>query len=64
MKKLAELITKSKYFICFTGAGISTSAGIPDYRSAKGTMIKTGAGEWEISPEERKKRLPHIRSHV
>ena len=64
MKRLADLITESNYMIAFTGAGISTSAGIPDYRSGQGTMIKTGAGEWEIDPEDRKKRLPGIRSHV
>jgi NAD-dependent SIR2 family protein deacetylase len=64
VKILADQVSKSKYFVCFTGAGISTSVGIPDYRSTKSTILTTGAGDWEISDEDRKKRLPSIRKQV
>lgn len=36
----AELITNSQHLVAFTGAGISTPSGIPDFRSA-------GTGLWE-----------------
>ncbi len=58
-EELAAMIAKSKYFIAFTGAGISTSTGIPDYRSAEGTILKTGPGAWEI-PEEIRRKEVHV----
>lgn len=40
IKKMAELLKKANYPIAFTGAGISTESGIPDYRSPS-------TGVWE-----------------
>eukprot|EP01105_Mastigella_eilhardi_P018140 TRINITY_DN4196_c0_g1_i1.p1 TRINITY_DN4196_c0_g1~~TRINITY_DN4196_c0_g1_i1.p1 ORF type:complete len:515 (-),score=143.31 TRINITY_DN4196_c0_g1_i1:78-1622(-) len=55
MKSLAELVKKSKYIVVYTGAGISTSASIPDYRGPKGVWTmqdKGGRAEMNITLEE------------
>lgn len=41
------MILSSENLVAFTGAGISTAAGIPDFRSGANTVLKTGAGAWE-----------------
>lgn len=52
--KLSKMIRLSKYTTCLTGAGLSTSSGIPDYRSGANTILPTGPGKWEL--EENKKK--------
>ena len=36
IKKIVQKLKKSKYCVAFTGAGISTESGIPDFRGRKG----------------------------
>lgn len=56
-KRLAELITGSRHLVAFTGAGISTSVGIPDYRGEHGIRTrnfkrqKTESEDEEEPPE-------------
>uniref|UniRef100_A0A164ZUN6 NAD-dependent protein deacetylase SRT1 n=1 Tax=Daucus carota subsp. sativus TaxID=79200 RepID=A0A164ZUN6_DAUCS len=51
IEKLALMIEKSKHLVAFTGAGISTSCGIPDFRGPKGvwTLQHEGKGVPEAS---------------
>lgn len=44
--ELSQLIRSAKHPILFTGAGCSTSIGIPDYRSGADTIVGTGPGIW------------------
>ena len=49
IEKLAMMILSAEHFVAFTGAGISTAAGIPDFRSGANTVLETGPGCWETA---------------
>jgi len=63
IEKLVQLIKKSKYTVFFTGAGVSTSAGVGDYRGPSGAwtqrkikqLEKLGSARTEEETNELKK---------
>ncbi len=65
VKTLISLLNSSKSPLIFTGAGISTSSGIPDYRSSYKTSLKTGPGVWEKAANRDKfKGIPIIKPAI
>ncbi|MDR0513331.1 MAG: NAD-dependent deacetylase [Treponema sp.] len=51
IKELYEKITKAKYLTAFTGAGISTLSGIPDFRGKDG-LYSNAAASMQVEPEK------------
>lgn len=62
--QLAAWIQESSYFTAFTGAGISTSAGIADYRSGFNTVLPTGPGCWEKRAQGKASNKPKLRTEM
>eukprot|EP01032_Pedospumella_encystans_P019412 gene19412-22067_t len=51
ISNLVDMICESKRIVAFTGAGISTSCGIPDFRGPNGVWTKELRGEKSTSTE-------------
>ncbi|MFW9854557.1 MAG: NAD-dependent deacetylase [Candidatus Thorarchaeota archaeon] len=44
VERVADIVRKSKYLVAFTGAGISTESGLPDYRGPEGVWTRRDRG--------------------
>eukprot|EP00419_Tripos_fusus_P000371 CAMPEP_0172672430 /NCGR_PEP_ID=MMETSP1074-20121228/11540_1 /TAXON_ID=2916 /ORGANISM="Ceratium fusus, Strain PA161109" /LENGTH=360 /DNA_ID=CAMNT_0013489613 /DNA_START=153 /DNA_END=1233 /DNA_ORIENTATION=+ len=52
-RSLASMLAAARYVVAFTGAGVSTGAGIMDFRSGHNTILPTGPGLWELPKAQR-----------
>lgn len=61
---VAQWIIESEYLVAFTGAGISTDSGIPDFRGPEGVWTRRDAGlpppKWRVSPGQLKPNDSHL----
>ena len=48
---LAQWLYESQYLVVFTGAGISTESGLPDFRGPNGVWTRRDRGLKPITPE-------------
>uniref|UniRef100_A0A3B4URU6 protein acetyllysine N-acetyltransferase n=1 Tax=Seriola dumerili TaxID=41447 RepID=A0A3B4URU6_SERDU len=63
VETLAQLIKESQYLVVHSGAGISTSAGIPDFRGPKGVWTLEEKGEsphFNTTFEDARPSLTHM----
>ena len=64
IETLARWIVGSEYIVAFTGAGISTDSGIPDFRGPKGVWTRRDAGlpppRWRVPPGQVGPNASHL----
>ncbi|KAL6061274.1 Transcriptional regulator, Sir2 family protein [Balamuthia mandrillaris] len=53
LDKLADMVRESRYTVFYTGAGVSTSAGVGDYRGPSGAWTKRKIKQLEAIPASR-----------
>ncbi len=68
IEKLAQLIVDSRRLVAFTGAGISTESGIPDFRGPDGIWTKFNPADFTFqkfltSPETRQMSWQRFRTN-
>src|SRR5215207_4594457 len=62
--KIARWITGAEHVVAFTGAGISTDSGIPDFRGPQGVWTRRDAGlpapRWRVPPSQIEPNASHL----
>jgi NAD-dependent SIR2 family protein deacetylase len=63
VETIAAWIIECEHLVAFTGAGISTDSGIPDFRGPEGVWTRRDAGlsppRWKVSPDEVRPNASH-----
>ena len=64
IETIARWIIDCEHLVAFTGAGISTDSGIPDFRGPDGVWTRRDAGlappRWRVSPDQIKPNASHV----
>src|SRR5215213_3425243 len=64
IETMAGWITESKHLVAFTGAGISTDSGIPDFRGPDGVWTRRDRGlpppRWKVAPGQVRPNPSHL----
>ncbi len=64
IETIARWIIESRHLVAFTGAGVSTDSGIPDFRGPEGVWTRRDAGlappRWKVSPNQVKPNASHM----
>ncbi len=64
IETIARWILKGEHTVAFTGAGVSTDSGIPDFRGPEGVWTRRDAGlpppRWRVSPGLIKPNASHL----
>ena len=64
IQTVARWLKESRHVVAFTGAGISTDSGIPDFRGPEGVWTRRDAGlpppRWRVSPGQVRPNASHL----
>ncbi len=64
IETIARWIMHGKHIVAFTGAGMSTDSGIPDFRGPDGVWTRRDAGlpapRWRVAPDQIKPNASHL----
>lgn len=64
IETIARWIIEREHIVAFTGAGISTDSGIPDFRGPQGVWTRRDAGlpapRWRVPPSEIEPNASHL----